>query len=155
MLLVKPSHSTGQIDMHELFRRIAIHAGLTALFLGVVGLLLAEMASTALISPTGGREASAKMAGESADVGRSAADMRTRIPLALAVWGFVVVALYEFVRHLLRGRRALTPVTPPAPDETEKLLEELLRQAEAKSGVGPPPDEAAQPVESAGAAPTR
>jgi hypothetical protein len=139
--------------MHELFRRIAIHAGLTALFLGVVGLLLAEMASTALIAPTGGRESSAKMVEESADVGRSAADMRIRIPLALAIWGFVIVTLYEVVRHLLRGRRAVTPAAPPEPDQTEQLLEELLRQAEAKSGIAPPSEEAAQPIETS--APSR
>ena len=39
-------------------------------------------------------------------MGKSAADMRTTIPLSMAIWGFVIVTLYEVIKHLLRGGRA-------------------------------------------------
>jgi hypothetical protein len=141
--------------MNELLRRIAIHGGLTALILGVIGVVLADMAASSITTPTGARTPAAQSAEETAVVEKSAESLRTTIPLAMAVWGFGFVLLYEVIRHLLCGKKTLVPIEPPEPDSTEKLLEELLSQAEAKSALGSPAGETAQPVESAGTSPPR
>jgi hypothetical protein len=154
MLVVKAFHSTGR-PMHELLRRIAIHGGLTALILGVVGVVLADMAASSILTPTGARTPVAQSAEENATVEKSAASLHTTIPLAMAIWGFGFVLAYEVIRHLLCRKKASLTAAPPEPDPTEKLLEELLSQAEAKSALGAPAGETAQPVESAGRSPPR
>jgi hypothetical protein len=139
--------------MRDLFRRIAVHAGLTALFLGIVGLGLAQVAATTMLAPPGGRTPPAQTGAGAADMGTTAADLRTTIPLSMAIWGFVIVTLYEVIKHLLRGGRATAPAapSPPQPDETEKLLEQLLSEAESKSAIGPAIADAPAPADNAAA----
>jgi hypothetical protein len=129
--------------MRELLRRIAINGGLAALILGVIGYFLADLAAATLQTPIGTRSAGAPSA-EEAERGRAiVAEMRYTIPRNMAIWGMGFVVGFEILRHLIRGRRTTTPAPPrpaPPPDETEKLLEELLAQAEAKAGKGVLPD---------------
>jgi hypothetical protein len=135
--------------MNELLRRIAIHGGLTAILVGIVGVVLGDMAASSVLTPTGARTPAARSAEEAAALERSAESLRKTVPLAMAIWGFGFVALYEGARHLMRGKKA--PTEPPAtqqPDETEKLLEELLSQAEAKSAMASTGDLSAMPAES-------
>ncbi len=106
--------------------RIAIHGCITALVLGTIGLVFAEFASMWLSTNP--------VPGATADLDRGSIDrVRTRVPMMMAFWGFVVVALGEALTQAMRRKGA--DVRPPTaqPDETEKLLEELLAQAEAKA----------------------
>ena len=135
--------------MHELLRRIALHGGLTAFLVGIVGVVLGDMAASSVLTPTGARTAAAQSAEETAALERSAESLRKSVPLAMAIWGFGFVALYEVARHVMRGKKApAEPPAPPQPDETEKLLEELLSQAEAKSALAPACDPGMTPAES-------
>ena len=113
--------------MHPVLRRILLHGGLTAFLLAVVGAMLAELASVWLIgnAPRGANP----NAGNDAQIG---AELRTRVPLMLAGWGFLFVLIGELVIWRVRGHRP-PPKPPENPqDDAEKLLNELLAQAEAK-----------------------
>ena len=58
------------------------------------------------------------------------------VPMMMAFWGFVFVAVCEVVRWRLR--RGIQPVAKTAeaqPDDVEKLLNELLLQAESKRAM--------------------
>jgi hypothetical protein len=61
--------------------------------------------------------------------------LRYRMPLAMAAWGFLLVAFFEGVAALLRGGKPAMPArrVPPVPteDEVEQLLNQLLQQADA------------------------
>lgn len=122
--------------MREVCRRIAIHGGLAALVLGIIGFMLAELASIWLAGSPGVRTTTGAPV-EGADADGSVADsLRARMPLVLAVWGFAFVAVGEVLLHLWRSRRK--PVAPPAkPDEAEKLLEEILSQVESQKPLTP------------------
>ncbi|MBA4068213.1 MAG: hypothetical protein C0501_31830 [Isosphaera sp.] len=121
--------------MRPVLRRVAVHGALTALVLGVVGLMLAELASIWLSGHSGTRAATG--APVAADAGGDvAAQVRARVPLLMAVWGFGFVAVGETFLHLRRGRRPAAPPAPP-PDPAEKLLEEILAQVEAKAAPEP------------------
>ena len=109
--------------MRRVFRRIAVNGSLTALVLGVVGLLYAELAATWLGGSGGrGAQADADFQGQ----------LRSRVPLLMAVWGVVFVVVAESVLFIVRGEPGAKPKAAAPPDEAEVLLEELLRQAEAK-----------------------
>jgi hypothetical protein len=126
--------------MRPVLRRIAIHGGLTALVLGLFGLMFAELGAIWLSSAPAARSAEAA---EAADA-EVAARLRGRVPLLMAAWGFGFVAVAEVVVHYFRKRRAaaMPAVAQPQPDDAEKLLLELLAKAEAEaaarqeSGVG-------------------
>ena len=120
--------------MREVYRRIAINGILTAIILAVVGVVIGEMSATAMQMPVGTR-ATIKKPEQDAATTAAANELRYRVPVMMAAWGFLVVAGFEVIRHRLRGRRPTPPPAPSVPDETEKLLEELLSQAEARSGV--------------------
>jgi hypothetical protein len=126
--------------MHELLRRIALHGGLTAFILAIIGFFLAEMAASTMLTPVGTRGSAAQIEEEKRGAEAVAERMRTSIPLAMAVMGFVFVAAVEGARHLVRGGHK-PPAAPPPPDETEKLLEELLTQAESKMATSGGPGE--------------
>jgi hypothetical protein len=110
--------------MHPVLKRILVHGLLTAGLLAVMGVVFAEVATN--------------WAGSAAD-GRSAEpiepavpdDVRLNVPLMMAFWGFVFVAMSELVLWRLRGNRTAAPPVEKQPDETEKLLNELLARAEA------------------------
>ncbi len=108
--------------MHPVLRRILLHGGLTAGVLALVGVLFAELAGLWL---TGNATRSTSPNDPVAE------SLRVRVPLTMAFWGFVFVLVCELVIWRVRGGRPALNTTPP-PDDTEKLLNELLAQAEAK-----------------------
>ena len=115
--------------MRPVLRRIAIHGGLTAIVLGIVGMMFAEMATLWMSASLAPRSRSA-----SNENAPDPSVLRTRLPLMMAGIGLGFVAAGELMLHFLRMNRTLTLLpSPPAPDSTEKLLEELLAQAEARS----------------------
>src|SRR4051794_29276484 len=110
--------------MHPLLKRILLHGGLTAALLAVIGFMFAELAGMWL-STAADRPAPPGAAPPEA--------LRLRVPLMMAFWGFVFVAGCEAV--LSRFRRPPAPAPERQPDEAEKLLNELLAQAEAKMAL--------------------
>lgn len=125
--------------MRQVLRRIAVNGGLAALTLGVVGLLFAELAGMWLAA-----ESTGPRPGMGAPPAATSNDplqtmLTHRIPLAMALWGFVFVAACELTIHFWRGKRPGTQaLTATEPDPAEVLLEELMRQAdEAMAGRGP------------------
>jgi hypothetical protein len=121
--------------MQPVLRRIAIHGGLTAVLLALVGLMMAELAGMWLTASPGTRAANgAEVVANDAN-GEMTAALRKRMPMSMALWGFVFVALGEMTLHLVRGRKPVP--LPPQPeqhsDEAEKLLLELLAKAESAS----------------------
>ena len=111
--------------MRRVFKRIALNGLLTALILGLVGTCYAELAGLWL---TGAGTRSAP------DPSMQDA-LRTRVPLTMAAWGFLFIAVTEFGLYLWRGepKDRVKKDAAAQPDEAELLLEELLQQAEAKT----------------------
>jgi hypothetical protein len=108
--------------MHPVLKRILVNGGLTAVILALVGLLFSEL---------GGMWASAPGRPGATNPGQTGAALRTRVPLMMALWGFAFVVVCELVLYRIR-RRAPAKPADPVPDDAEKLLNELLAQAEAK-----------------------
>ncbi|MBM3981552.1 MAG: hypothetical protein FJ304_14990 [Planctomycetes bacterium] len=121
--------------MHPLLKRILIHGAFTAGVLALVGALFAELAGMWAAGHTGKPG--------SADLNPTLpSELGYRVPLTLGVGGFLFVAVCEGGMAWLRSRRPppAPPPAPAAPDEAEKLLNELLAQAEAKRAAeGDPP----------------
>jgi len=116
--------------MRAVLRRIAIHGGITAMVLGLIGLMMAEMASAWLVSSLPTR------AGQNPP---DTSSIRHRMPLFMAVVGFTFVACGELLLHRVRKNRNSSP--PPAQlqvDETERLLQELLAKEDAKRATAQP-----------------
>ncbi|MBP3960282.1 hypothetical protein J8F10_34070 [Gemmata sp. G18] len=114
--------------MHPVLKRILLHGGLTAAVLALIGVLFAELAGLWL---TGSATRSSTDADE--QVGSS---LRSRVPLTMALWGFGFVAVCELVAWRVRGTRPPATKSTEAPsDDAEKLLNELLAQAEAKMAL--------------------
>lgn len=125
--------------MRDVLRRIAIHGGLTALFLGMLGFMFAELASIWLSGSPGVRVGTGEPIASTDTEGAVSSSLRSRVPFLMAVWGFLFIAAAELVVHGCRGRRK-PPAPPPQPDEAEKLLEELLSQVESKAASAPEPE---------------
>ncbi len=118
--------------MHPVLRRILLHGGLTAGALALIGMMFAELAGLWL---TG--SATRSSADPDEEINTS---LRSRVPLTMALWGFGFVAVSELVIWRVRGNRPATsqqtgPQTEQSQDEAEKLLNELLTQAETKMAL--------------------
>lgn len=111
--------------MHPVLRRILLHGGLTALVLALIGAMFAELANIWLVGNVARTDATAAN-------GQIGSALRARVPLTLAAWGFVFVLVGELVIWRVRGSRKPEPKPLESQDDAEKLLNELLAQAEAK-----------------------
>lgn len=112
--------------MHPVLKRILLHGGATAIVLAAVGFLFAEMAG--MMAGGASKPASAELNPPVSD------SLRYRVPLMMAFWGFVFVAVSELVLSRFR-RPPPTKAAEMPPDEAETLLNELLAQAEAKMAL--------------------
>jgi hypothetical protein len=121
--------------MRPVVKRILVQGGLTAGILAAVGLALAEMASI-WAAGNAGKPGSADLNPPPPE------SLRYRIPLTLAVGGFVFVAVGEWIASRVRARKEAAKAAEPRPDEAEKLLNELLAQAEAKMAAEAEPQRA-------------
>jgi hypothetical protein len=108
--------------MNPLLKRILLHGGMTAALLAGLGLLFAELAGMWMSGSTS-RSGSVEQSQATSEA------LRYRVPLMMAFWGFVFVVGCELV--LSRFRKPI-PKPQKQPDDAEKLLNELLAQAEAK-----------------------
>jgi len=127
--------------MRPVLKRIAVNGALTALLLAMIGYGFAELAGLWLAAQPADR-GPAPAAPANPDV---AADLRTRVPLAMGLSGFLFVAVGELGLHFWRSRRPVVPPPPPGPDPAEVLLEELLRQVEAQQAKPPEPAPSSSP----------
>ena len=94
----------------------------TAAILALFGYGFAQFAGMWYVSEAGGRDSPV-------GAGQVAASLEWRLPLAMAGWGFALVALFEGVLSLWRKPDAIPPVV--VVDETEQLLLKLLEEADA------------------------
>jgi hypothetical protein len=128
-----------------------------ALILAVVGYVMAESAGMWFAMQAGGDSSLRVTVGDADPVpaGNGGQDLtrilRTRLPLTLAAWGFGIIAVAELLLGLWRRRKPTAPAVPAVPteDETEKLLNQLLEQADAsraKATTDTPPPAAPCPV---------
>jgi hypothetical protein len=114
--------------MHPILIRILKQGIPVALILAAIGFLMSEAAGMFIAVQSGGDS--------SVNVGEHLTrTLQRRLPFTLAAWGFGLVVVFELVLGLLRGRKP-TPAPNSAPavpteDETEKLLNQLLQQADA------------------------
>jgi hypothetical protein len=113
--------------MHPVAKRILVNGGAAAGVLALVGVLFTELASVWMAGSAGKPN--------SADLNPPLMNdaLRYRVPLTMAGAGFLFVAVSELVLFAVRGEKK--PAAKPAerqPDEAEKLLNELLAQAESK-----------------------
>jgi hypothetical protein len=111
--------------MHPILKRILLNGGFAATILAFVGVLFAELA---------GMWVAGSARSSSPDLNAQLNDaLRYRVPLTMAAAGFLFVAVSELVLWAVRGEKK--PLIKPAErpqDEAEKLLNELLEQAESK-----------------------
>jgi hypothetical protein len=133
--------------MRSLFRRIAVNGLLTAAILAAMGYLYAELATIWLIGSTPAATESAQAAREREhEVLRDS--LRIRVPLTMAICGLAFIALAEFGLYLWRGHPVVIEKKPAerSIDPAEKLLEELLAQADAAMASKNAAVEAAKPT---------
>src|SRR5687767_219600 len=111
--------------MHPVLKRILLNGAFTAAILALVGVLFAELAGMWVVG-------SARPGAPNLNPPLEAS-LRYRVPLTMAGAGFLFVALSELLLWAVRGeKKPLTKSAEVQPDEAEKLLNELLAQAEAK-----------------------
>lgn len=128
--------------MHPLLKRILANGLIAASLLAVMGFGLTELARMWLIAQAPVR---LDPNAPATDVDANADVVSYRIPLMMATWGVGFVVLAELFLWFVLKRRPKPP-TPPAPvpagpDPAEQLLEQLLREAEAKQAAASTPSE--------------
>jgi hypothetical protein len=131
--------------MNPVVRRIAIHAAVSAAILGLFGLLMVQVASIWLASTDPGMRPGERIVSADVDAAFIAA-LRWRVPVFVAC-GVAFVVACEVATHHWKNRKSATPVQPQ-PDEAEKLLEQLLMQAESVRGTPQPPPESSPDMKS-------
>ncbi|MFO0825979.1 MAG: hypothetical protein U0792_23150 [Gemmataceae bacterium] len=118
--------------MHPLLQRIVINGVLTAVFLAVIGAVIGQIGSVFMLSS---QTNSAEPDAHNADA-EIAHAIQYRMPLMLAGYGFIFVAIGEVILHFWRGRKPPTPAASAAqPQNTEQMLQELLAKAEAEENA--------------------
>jgi hypothetical protein len=120
--------------MHPLVKRILVNSLIAGSLLAVMGYGLAELGRMWLVAQTPVR---AQPGGPPPAADDTADVLGTRVPLMMAGWGVAFVVLSEcFLWFVLKRRpKPAAPPTPPAPDPAEVLLEQLMREAEAKQAA--------------------
>jgi hypothetical protein len=129
--------------MPPLLKRIVANGLLTSVFLALIGVGYAELAGLWLVAKSPARyDAQGHQAAVVDPNERLARDLKSRVPLMMALWGFLFVAGGELALHWWRSRRRPVPVvTPPAephPELAELLLDQIMSQVEAAKIVAPP-----------------
>jgi hypothetical protein len=117
--------------MRPVLKRILVNGALTAGILVVIGLVLAELARSWIVSSSG-RAGAAGLNPQLPD------SIYYRVPLTLAIGGFLFVAAGELIMHPLRRKKQVAAEAKPTgspSDDVEKLLNELLAQAEARQAA--------------------
>ena len=137
--------------MHPLLKRILVNGLVCSSLLAVMGFGLTELGRMWLVAQAPAR---AEPGAPPTPGDDPAAALGPRVPLTMAAWGvgFVVVAELFLWFVLKRRPAAKAPPAPPAPDPAEVLLEQLMREAEAKQAAAatPPPADTSRSATPAG-----
>jgi hypothetical protein len=110
--------------MHPVVKRILVHGGLAAGILAFLGLFFAELTITGTAGTV--RPGSANLNPPLPD------SLRYRVPLTMAGAGFLFVAVGELIASRFRRPAPAPKPADPQHDDAERLLNELLAQAESK-----------------------
>ncbi|OWK36264.1 hypothetical protein [Fimbriiglobus ruber] len=116
--------------------RILKHGLPAAAMLALIGFLMGELAGMFVAGntrPRVGVDPDARAAAVEPDGRQVAQVLRIRLPILMAACGLSVVATFELLNWFWRGQAAPPKPTLAVPSEreTEMLLNELLRRAEA------------------------
>ena len=131
--------------MRPLLRRIALNGLLTAAILAVMGFAYAELAAIWLASTPVPRTETVPTATAANEVEALRDSLRIRVPLTMAACGVAFIAVAELVLYWWRGNPPVIvkkSVVEARIDPAEKLLEELLAQADSAMAAA---NEPAQP----------
>ncbi len=136
--------------MHPLLKRIVVNSLIAASMLALMGYGLTELGRMWMIAQAPARA----QPGAPATPDDGAEAFGLRVPLTMAAWGVAFVVVGDcFLWFVLKRRPAPpAPPLPAAPDPAEVLLEQLLREAEAKQAAAttPPPADTARTSAPAG-----
>ena len=124
--------------MHPVLKRIVVNGLLTAAMLAVVGIGYGQLAGMYLASGTSNRGAGLPGASQPA---ADADSLGYRVPLTMALWGFVVIVVLEGTLYWCRGNRPVAAAAKSpasAPDPTQVLLDQLILAEEAKAKEAAP-----------------
>jgi hypothetical protein len=130
--------------MPPLLKRILLNGLLTAGVLAVIGFGYAELAGLFLTARAPDRPVVESAAAVQPD--HLAESIQTNVPVMMAVWGFLFIAVGEVVMHQIRKRRPVAPPPEPQPDPALVLLEEILAKVEAERATAPSPSPAVPAV---------
>lgn len=123
--------------MLPLLKRIALNGLLTAGVLAAVGFAFGELAELFLVARAPSRATPVELSA-TPPVDPMTEQLQARLPVMMAVWGFLFIATGEVGLHWWRSRKAKrTPAAEPQQDPTELLLKQILLDAEAKSAPSP------------------
>jgi hypothetical protein len=116
--------------MHPVVKRILLHGVLTAGLLALIGAGFAQLATIWMAGhePRPGAEVT-EVANDPVSE-----KLTYRVPAMMALWGFLFVLVGELLIWRIRGKREAIQASKEAnpQDDAEKLLNDLLAQAEAK-----------------------
>ena len=133
--------------MDPLLKRILVNGTLTAVTLAVIGVGYAGLAGLFLAAKSPMRATVDAPAVDEADP--MASSLQTRVPLMMAAWGFLFIALVEVFLHRFRRRRPpeAESLSEPKVDAATALLEEILAKVEAERATpAPGADTSASPA---------
>ena len=138
--------------MHPILKRILVNGSVTAGVLALIGIGLTELAGLWLLAKAPVRAVSEAPVAAQPLEDPTAAALKQRVPVMLAIWGFAFVAAGEGIIYWWRGNRPASRSASPAelkPDPAEVLLEEILAQVEAAKSTPAetPPSPSSVPAE--------
>jgi hypothetical protein len=140
--------------MHPVLARILKKGLVAAIVLGLVGVLIAEAAGAFFAAQSADAQFRVTVV-SAADPAAEGEDLvpvlRRRLPLVLAAWGFGTVVALELVLALCGGRRPTAStrhpgLAAPSDEEVEKLLNQLLQQADAAQAARAQPADTPPPA---------
>ena len=125
--------------------RILRNGIFTAIALAILGYMMSEFAGMWLASTQTARTTMGNPTATAHEIPGSGTNitqqLRSRLPVTMAAWGFALVAIFESIAAIWRGQQTFSPPSRAAKSactptndldpEVEKLLNQLLEQADA------------------------
>ena len=117
--------------------RILKNGGLVAGVLLIIGAMFGQIAGMWVASQTPARVGLVQESGNAERVSNGdslATSLHWKMPLAMAGWGFALVAGFELVTSILRQPKTVTAsIAKPTADDAEEMVQQFLKDAEAKA----------------------
>ena len=103
----------------------------------IIGAMVGQIAGMWVASQTPARVGLVQESGNSERVSNGdslATSLHWKMPLAMAGWGFALVAGFELVTSMWRQPKTVTAsIAKPKADDAEKMVQQFLKDAEAKA----------------------